>query len=88
MAVETKRVTCAPGVYTRIAENCVNCSFVFETVGTGRVVIAATQPSIETNDYVPASSEKSFEIGSMSGTEDVWFMPATQAAANLFVMRG
>lgn len=88
MTVETKQVTCAAGAYTRIAENCTNCSFVFETTGYGRVVVSASQPAAGSVDYIPVTSDKSFEIGSMSGTEDVWFMPGGDTAKNIFVMRG
>jgi hypothetical protein len=88
MAVETVTVNCVAGSYTRIAENKTNCSFRLRTIGTGRMMIASAQPAANVTDFIPVSSREPTEIGSMSGTEDVWFMPDGDSAIDLAIIRG
>jgi len=88
MAVETVTVNCVAGSYTKIADNKTNCTFRLKTIGSGRMVIAASQPAANVTDFIPVSSKDPVEIGNMSGTEDVYFMPDGTAAIDLAVIRG
>lgn len=88
MAVETVSVACAHGAYTLIAENKTNCSVQLRTNGSVAPVIASSQPAAGAGNYITIVGDKAIDIGSMSGTEDVWFMPYGDAAMTVAVMRG
>lgn len=88
MAVETLAITCVAGSYTRVAEDKTNCSVQLRTNGAGRIVVAASQPSASTADYIEITNEAPIDIGSMSGSEDVWFMPLGENSMTVAVIRG
>ena len=88
MAVETKAVSCPSGSYTALATAKTNVTFRMRTRGMGRMVVAASQPAANVTDYFTVSSLWQTELGSLSGTENVYFMPEGSDAVVVEVLRG
>lgn len=88
MAVDIKVISCPAGSYTLLAQDKTNCTFQLRTVGSGRLAISATQPAANTSDYFRVTSSDPAELGSLSGTEDVYFMPEGTSAIEIEVIRG
>lgn len=88
MPVDTGFISCPAGSYTAIATDKANCSFRLKTIGSGRMVISTSAPAPGATNYVRVGSGKWVELGSMSGTEDVYFMPDSAAAIEVEFIRG
>jgi hypothetical protein len=87
VAVETKKIACAAGVYSPISVvGNTNVSFRNPDVGRGRLVIAASQPNPGEANFITPDEEWN-SISSLTGTEIVYFMPSRDAAT-LDVVRG
>lgn len=74
MSTQTKGVTCPPGLYTLLADGKASVAIGFRIKGSGRMAIAASQPSPTTSDYWSLRAGDEPDLSAMTTGDKVYFM--------------